>query len=215
MAGPRVLTSSPAAFEEAARIIGSAGLVAFPTETYYGLAADPFSDKALARLFALKGRPSAKPVLTLIDSMAQLPRLTQDVPALFQPLMKEFWPGPLTLIFKARPDLSSFLTGGSSTIGIRISSHPLAQHLASCTGGVVTATSANHSGRPPAVSAGEVAAQFEHGLDLILDGGKTAGGKPSTVLALEAGRPVWLREGMVAADDIRRILAGHFPGQTL
>jgi L-threonylcarbamoyladenylate synthase len=129
--------------------------------------------------------------------------------------MEELWPGPLTLIFKARPGLSSLLTGGTSTIGIRISSHPLAQHLASCAGGVITATSANLSGRPPAISAGEIAAQFEHGLDLILDGGKTAGGKPSTILALEDGGPVLLREGMVAADEIRRILAGRFPGQPL
>jgi L-threonylcarbamoyladenylate synthase len=212
MPGFKMLSPSPAAFRESARIIGSGGLVAFPTETYYGLAADPFSDEALGRLFAIKGRPPVKPVLTLIDSVAQLPRLALEIPAIFQPLMDKFWPGPLTLIFKAQPELSSLLTGGSATIGVRISSHPLAQQLASCAGGVITATSANLSGRSPAINAREVAAQLRDGLDLILDGGETAGGKPSTILAMEAGRPVLLREGMVPAEEIRHLLAGHFPG---
>jgi L-threonylcarbamoyladenylate synthase len=197
---------SQSSFAEAARIIHNGGLVGFPTETYYGVAVDPFSEAALARLYELKGRPFAKPIPILIASLADLPRLTTVVPDLFRPLMKTFWPGPLTLIFQARPELPSLLTGGSSSIGIRISSHPAAQQLTIGAGGALTATSANLSGQPPAVSAEEVAAQLGSGLELILDGGKTAGGKPSTIMALENGRPVILRQGMVEVEEMELVL---------
>jgi L-threonylcarbamoyladenylate synthase len=211
MAAISISPSTPPALEEAARLVRSGGLVAFPTETYYGLAADPFSDTALGKLFTLKGRPPGKPILTLIESIGQLPRLTTEIPDLFRPLMDRFWPGPLTLVFKARPELSSHLTGGGSTVGVRVSSHPLAQELANRAGGIITATSANLSGQSPAASAEEVAAHFEHGLDLILNGGRTEGGKPSTILGMKAGQLVILREGMVAAEDIARVIAEQFP----
>lgn len=204
-------TLSPAALAEAARIIGSGGLVVFPTETYYGLAVDPFSEAALARLFALKKRPAAKPILTLVDSTARLARLTAEIPPVYRILMEHFWPGPLTLLFRARPELPGLLTGGSSTVGVRISSLPAARHLAAAAGGIVTATSANLSGRPPAATAAEALAQLGAGPDLILDGGPAAGGRPSTILTLEQGKPVLVREGLVAATDIRRLLAGHAP----
>lgn len=215
MATATVRPLSPAALTEAARIIGGGGLVVFPTETYYGLAADPFSETALTRLFALKKRPAAKPILTLIDSEARLIRMTTEIPAVYRVLMASFWPGPLTLLFRARPELSGWLTGGSGTVGVRISPLPAARQLAAESGGIITATSANLSGRPPAATAAEAAAQLGDGPDLILDGGPTPGGRPSTILTVEQGEPVLLREGMVAAADIRRLLAAHFPGLVL
>lgn len=212
MAAAPIRPLSPAALAEAARIIGRGGLVVFPTETYYGLAADPFSESALAGLFAVKSRPAAKPILTLVDSRAQLARLTTEIPAFYPVLMDHFWPGPLTLLFRARPDLPPLLTGGTGTVGVRISSLPAAQRLAAASGGIVTATSANRSGRQPAATAAEAAAQLGDGPDLILDGGPTVDGCPSTLLTVEDGKPVLLREGMVAAAAIRRLLAAHFPG---
>jgi L-threonylcarbamoyladenylate synthase len=203
---------SSAAFAEAARIIGRGGLVIFPTETYYGLAVDPFSEKALANLYALKNRPATKPVLTLVDSEAQLERLTKEIPVVYQVLMDRFWPGPLTLLFKARPGLSDILTAGTGTIGVRISSLPAARLLTTESGGIITATSANLSGRPPAATATEAIAQLGSRPDLVLDGGPTAGGQPSTILTIVRGNPVLVREGMVAAADIRRVLEAYFPG---
>jgi L-threonylcarbamoyladenylate synthase len=211
MAAAPIRLLSPAALAEAARIISRGGLVAFPTETYYGLAVDPFSEAALAGLFAVKSRPAAKPILTLIESRAQLTRLTTEIPAVYPVLMDHFWPGPLTLLFRARPELPHLLTGGTGTIGVRISSLPVARRLAAASGGIITATSANLSGRPPAATAAEAATQLGPGLDLILDGGPTAGGCPSTLLTVENGKPLLLREGMVAAADIRRLLAASFP----
>jgi L-threonylcarbamoyladenylate synthase len=210
MSDSRIRALSPAAFAEAAVVIAGGGVVAFPTETYYGLAVDPFSEAALAGLFRVKDRPAVKPILTLIASRAELVRLTPEIPPSFQRLMDHFWPGPLTLIFAARPELPPLLTGGAGTIGIRISSHPVAQQLVRLAGGVITATSANLSGQAPAVSAEEVAASINRGLHLILDGGKTEGGRPSSILAMEAGHPVLLREGMVTADEITRCIS-NFP----
>ncbi|MEW6220358.1 MAG: L-threonylcarbamoyladenylate synthase [Thermodesulfobacteriota bacterium] len=183
----------------AARILAAGGLVAYPTETYYGLAADPWQPAALERLFTLKARPAAKPILTIIAEAEQIALLASAVPEPFRPLMAAFWPGPLTLLFPVRPELPAALTAGTGTVGIRLSSHPLARSLAAACGGPITATSANRTGQPAAASAAEVRAAFPDGLDLVLDGGPTPGGAGSTVVGLAAGRLQVVRPGVIPA----------------
>lgn len=185
--------------EQALLVLGQGGVVAFPTETYYGLAVDPFNSQAVARLFQVKRRPSTKPVLVLIDSLGQLPRLTLNTPCQFPPLMAAFWPGPLTLIFPAQLTIDPSLTAGTGTIGLRMSSHPLAHEFCFLAGGAITATSANRSGEPPARTEQEVVAQFNHEIDWVVKGGATRGGLASTIIAATTlGRGLRLvREGAI------------------
>ncbi len=173
------------------------GVVAFPTETYYGLAVDPFSDEALAKLFSLKRRRDNKPVLVLIDTPGQLGLLVEAVPPACVRLMEHFWPGPLTLVLPARQGLPRLLTGGTGTVGVRISPNPVAQELVRRFGGPLTATSANVSGLEPAVEAGEVVEQFGNGVDVLVDGGSTPGGLGSTVVGYQNGQLVLVRDGVV------------------
>lgn len=187
--------------QEAVTIIKQGGVVAFPTETYYGLAVDPFNEAALDKLFTLKKRPDNKPLLTLIPGVDQLLTLADAVPSCFSPLML-LWPAPLTLVFPARKGLSDRLTAGTETIGVRISSHPVARDFVELCAQPVTATSANLSGAPAANSAQEVAAQFSTGLDYIIDGGKTPGGAGSTLVGCVAGRPILLRRGVLAPESL-------------
>lgn len=193
--------------EEAVRVLRAGGIVAFPTETSYGLAVDPFNPLALAALFALKKRSPDKPVLTVISACSQLPLLASEVPNLCAPLIQAFWPGPLTLIMPARPELPPLLTGGTGTVGVRLSSHPLACRLAAAMGGPITATSANLAGAPPCVSATAVRDAFPRHLDVILDGGPTAGGLPSTVLVCGPDGVQLVREGAVPFVEVQRVLA--------
>ncbi len=187
--------------QEAATTIKQGGVVAFPTETYYGLAVDPFNEAALDKLFRLKKRPENKPLLTLIAGLDQLLVLAESVPPCFSPLIK-LWPAPLTLVFPARKELSSRLTAGTGTIGIRISPHPVAQLLVELCGRPITATSANLSGELAATSAQEVAAHFSSDLDCIVDGGKTPGGAGSTLVGCVDDRPVLLRRGALSPEAL-------------
>ncbi|RJX27306.1 MAG: threonylcarbamoyl-AMP synthase [Desulfurivibrio sp.] len=190
-----------AEIRQALTVIRQGGVVAIPTETYYGLAVDPFNEEAVARLFALKRRPSAKPLLTLIASLRHLETLTPDIPALYLPLL-DFWPGPLTLVFAAHPSLSPLVTGETGTVGARISSHPVAQCLVRELDQPVTATSANISGAPAAVSAAGVRQAFGGQLDFVLDGGTTPGGKGSTLVGLRQGRLALIRAGVISFAEI-------------
>ncbi|MFW2366931.1 MAG: L-threonylcarbamoyladenylate synthase [Desulforhopalus sp.] len=173
------------------------GVVAFPTETYYGLAVDPFNPDAVGKVFKLKKRDSAKPLMLLIENESQLSNLVEDIPPLYEPLIRKFWPGALTLIFTAASTVSSRVTGDSGTVGIRISSHPLALELVARMGQPITATSANISGLPPAKSASEVEEMFGSSLDYILDGGKTPAGLCSTIVGIKERSLTLLRPGQV------------------
>jgi L-threonylcarbamoyladenylate synthase len=186
---------------QALAVIRQGGVVAIPTETYYGLAVDPFNEKAVARLFALKKRPSAKPLLTLIAGMSHLALLTPEIPAVYLPLM-DFWPGPLTLVFPAHLSLSPLVTGQTGTVGARISSHPLAHYFVRALDQPVTATSANISGAPAAVTAAEVRQAFGRHLDFVIDGGRTPGGQGSTLVGLREGRLALIREGVISFAEI-------------
>jgi len=192
---------------KAVKVIQQGGVVAFPTETYYGLAVDPFNEVALARLFEIKKRPLGKAVLVLVNGKEQLLHLVQQVTPLFQPLMDKFWPGPLTLVFPALPLLSQFLTGGTGTIGVRLSSHIVAGCLLSCLDTPVTATSANLSGCEPAANAAQVEAQFGNAVDFILDGGQTPGGKGSTLVGCgDDGSCILLREGVIPFAQVESVV---------
>jgi L-threonylcarbamoyladenylate synthase len=193
---------SMADLNRAVAVLQGGGVVAFPTETYYGLAVDPFNPLALNHLFSLKQRNISKPILTLVDDRESLSTLVQEIPKLYEPLMNEFWPGPLTLIFRARVNLPSLLTAGTATIGVRQSSHPFARQLLRAFGRPLTATSANISGRAAAVDAYEVKAQFGSKIDMVFDGGKTPGIVGSTIIGLEGERLKLIREGVIPFNDI-------------
>ena len=186
----------------AAAVIISGGIAAIPTETSYGLAVDPFNAGSLERLFEIKRRPATKPILVLIDEVDRLSRLVSEVPESFWPLMDRFWPGPLTLIFPAKPDLPSLLTAGTGTIGVRISSNRAASEICRQAGGMITATSANVSGEQPAWSAEELINSFSNSIELIVDGGGLEQVPPSTVIRSENNEVVLIRPGRIGLGDI-------------
>ncbi len=199
---------STADLEKAVRIVESGGIVAFPTETYYGLAVDPFNSEAVARLFEVKKRSPDKPVLTLIRDKTQLSLLTDDVPNQYYPVMEKFWPGPVTLIFGAVKHLPVQLTGGTGTVGVRIPSHPLALKLLDIARKPLTATSANISGMPAASSAGDVSMQLGNGIDMILDGGRTPGKLGSTIIGCSLDGLGEVRKGIVSFEEILAAVSG-------
>lgn len=192
---------------KAANVLQQGGIVAFPTETYYGLAVDPFNEKALERLFAVKLRSRKKPVLVLIDKVSMLEQLASSIPQAYQVLIRTFWPGPLTLVFPARKHIPRLLTGNTETIGVRQSSHPIANALVSLCGRPITATSANISGRRAASSGNEVRQQFGVTLDYILDCGPTPGGQGSTIVGMQKNRICCLRSGVIPWSNIRGSIA--------
>lgn len=188
---------------KAAHILRQGGVVAFPTETYYGLAADPFCEEALKKIFVLKQRPLKKPLLTIIDDNSQLDLLVTEIPTPFHNLMTSFWPGPLTLIFPARPSLFSLLTGGTGTIGVRLSSHPIARELLRFFGGPLTATSANIAGQQPAVTVLDLKVQFGQKLDGVIDGGTLPGAGGSTIVGYDGSDITFIRAGVISSDRIK------------
>jgi L-threonylcarbamoyladenylate synthase len=189
-----------AVLAEAAAVLRSGGLVAFPTESFYGLGADALDVHAVERVTRIKGRPSGKPILALVDSVAMAERLTGDVPAGARDLMARHWPGALTIVLAAVADVPLGLTAGTGTIGVRMPGHPVALALVRAAGRPVTAPSANPSGAPPPSTAQEVARYFDGEIDLILDGGPTAGGTGSTVVDCTVWPPRVLRAGPVAIE---------------
>lgn len=187
----------------AAAAIRSGRVVAIPTETYYGLAADPDNESALAELFSIKGRPAHKPILLLISRPEQLLLYASAVPEQYSPLMERYWPGPLTLVFPARSGVSPLLTGGTGTVGIRFTSHPIALQLIETLGKPITATSANLSDGEPARSVIEVQHIFAGRLGAIIDGGEADGGPGSTVINLVDGILCLERAGRVDVPGVK------------
>jgi len=188
---------APGDLVEAARVVRHGGLVAFPTETFYGLGAHALDVEAVARVFRAKGRPADKPLLVLVDSLAMAGEIASPIPERARRLIARFWPGPLTLILPARPHVPAALTAGSGTVGLRIPSHPVALALVRAAACPVTAPSANPHGGASPTTAGEVLAGLGDRVDLVLDGGATPGGPASTLLDLTGPRPRLLRPGAV------------------
>lgn len=181
---------------EAARALRLGGVIAFPTETFYGLGAAALDAAAVDRLLALKGRPAGKPMLVLVDSVA-MAEAVAEVGSAARALMERHWPGALTLVMPARPGLPPGITAGTATVGVRMSSHPVARGLVAALGAPVTAPSANPSGAEAPATVAEVLRHFDGGIDLVLDGGATPGGPPSTVLDVTVDPPRVLRAGAV------------------
>lgn len=196
------------AIARAAEVVRAGGVIAFPTDTYYGLGADPMNAEAVARIFAVKRRAPEKPVLILIADPRDVGRFAVDLPEGARRLIEAFWPGPLTLVLKTVPAFPSLLHAGTGRIGIRCPDLPLARDLARAAGGAITATSANVSGRGPIDTADEVAAQLGDEIDLLLDAGRLPGTKESTVLSVEPGTMRVEREGPISEQQIRTAVAG-------
>lgn len=198
---------SDPSLREAADIVRGGGVIAFPTDTFYGLGARPFDARAVQRLFDLKGRPSrTAPILVLIRSRADLDTLVAEITPAAERLMEACWPGPLTLIFRAAAAVPSVLTAGTGTIGVRLSASRDVQRLIEAVGGPLTGTSANRSGQPPATTAADVERIFGGAVDVILDGGVTPGGLPSTVVDTTVMPPRLIREGRVPTASLLSVI---------
>ncbi len=191
---------------QAVSVLSQGGVVAFPTETYYGLAVDPFNQSALLKLYKVKGRPKNKAILLLIEKIEQLNELTLSIPDIYLPLINKYWPGPLTLIFPAAKNIDPLLTGGSGTIGIRISSHNVAQDICKAWRNPITATSANISGNLPAKTSKEVYEIFGDSIDLILDAGETSAGLCSTIVACKDNKLNLIRTGQIDFSELQNII---------
>jgi len=200
------LRPDPALIGAAVKLLKDGGVITYPTETFYGLGADCLHEKAIDRLFDIKGRDYRSPIALIGGQDKDLELIADNVPEVAKRLIRVFWPGPLTLIFQASLSVPTRLTGGTGKIGIRLSGHAVARALALALDRPITATSANLSGQPECVSADDVCDQIGSRIDLIIDGGRTAGGKGSTMLDLTAAPPAILRHGAIAERRILQIL---------
>jgi L-threonylcarbamoyladenylate synthase len=193
-------------WDEARAVLAGHGIIAVPTETFFGLAVHPFEEEALTRLFALKDRAPEKPVLVLVDGPEMLGQVAPAGPEAASRLMARFWPGPLTIILPSLPHLPRLLTGGTGTIGVRQPRQGLTCRLITALGHPVTGTSANRTGGQPLVEAAAVARELGHGVDLILDAGPCPGGLPSTIVDVTTWPPRLVRAGAVATAELAEII---------
>ena len=189
--------------DKAVAILKRGGLVAFPTETVYGLGADARNPEALRKLYAAKGRPAGHPVIVHLADVSQLAQWARDVPPAAAKLAAKFWAGPLTLILRRAPGVSDAVTGGQDTVGLRIPLHPVAHALLTKFGGVA-APSANRFGRVSATTSQHVKQEFGDGIDCVLEGGPSKIGIESTIVAVTGGRLVLLRPGHISAREIEQ-----------
>ena len=189
-----------ASMRAAAAVVAAGGLVAFPTESFYGLGADALDPAAIARVFDVKGRPSGKPLLVLVDSVDMVTTLAARVSDGTRALMTRHWPGSLTLVLEASSRVPPVLTGGTGTIGVRMPGHAVPRALVRAAARPVTAPSANPSTAPPPLTADAVRRYFDGRVELILDGGPTAGGVGSTVADCTVWPPRILRQGPVVLE---------------
>lgn len=207
--------SDPATPLEAARVLGHGGLVIFPTDTVYGVAASLECSDALGRLYVVKGRPLDRPIPVLVSDFAQVPWLTTAVDPRIERLLRRFWPGPLTVALPAAPWLPAEIVRDTGRVGLRMPAHPLALAIIAAAGGALATTSANRSGEREARTAAEADAALGERVDLIVDGGVVPGGRPSTVVVVDDGWLSIARPGPITAEDIRReapdvrLLQGH------
>lgn len=181
---------------KAAAVIRTGGIIVYPTETLYGLGADPLDSEAIKRLYEIKGREADKPIPYLIKDQEMLATLVDEIPPIGRQLMERYWPGPLTLIFQATEGLPPPLRGEAGTIGVRISAHPIARLIVEAVNAPLTSTSANPAGTGDLIDARSIAEILGDEVDLIIDGGEVAG-RGSTVVDLTVDPPKVVREGMI------------------
>jgi L-threonylcarbamoyladenylate synthase len=191
-----------------ADVITRGGVIAFRTDTFYGIGANPFNQSAVQKLRELKGREDDKPILVVISDSQQLNRLIPNRSRAFAQLAQSFWPGALTIIGQAAPELPAELTAGTKTVGVRLPDDDKVRTLILICGGALTATSANVSGKPPARVAKEVESYFGERLDLIVDGGATTSESASTVVDATTDEVKLVREGVISWTEILSALHG-------
>ncbi|MBR6257123.1 MAG: threonylcarbamoyl-AMP synthase [Lachnospiraceae bacterium] len=195
-----------AVYEKAGAIIKNGGLVAFPTETVYGLGGDAFNPDSSKKIYAAKGRPSDNPLIVHIAEMSALDKLSDNIPEILYDLADAFWPGPLTMIIKKKQAVPSETTGGLDTVAIRMPDHPVALQLIRAGGGYIAAPSANASGRPSPTLASHVEEDLNGRIDMIIDGGEVGIGIESTIVDLSGDVPMILRPGYVTRDMLERVI---------
>jgi L-threonylcarbamoyladenylate synthase len=192
--------------DEAATLLRQGGLVAFPTETVYGLGADASNPEAVRRIFAAKGRPANHPLIVHIADIAHIGKWAQNVPDAAQKLAEHFWPGPLALILNKTPQVPLTVTGGQHTVALRVPNHPVALRLLQTFGGGIAAPSANRFCRISPTLASHVAEELGDTVDLILDGGACQVGVESTIVDLSGDQPTLLRPGQIGSLEIETVL---------
>jgi L-threonylcarbamoyladenylate synthase len=196
--------------EKAVEVLHAGGLVAFPTETVYGLGANAQNLSAVRRIFAVKGRPESHPLIVHVPDRSYVPAWASEIPTDFEKVAQAFWPGPLTVVLKRSARATDAVTGGQDTIALRVPAHPVAQKLLRAFGGGLAAPSANRFGRVSPTTAEHVRADLGGDVDLILDGGSCAIGVESTILDLTVS-PRILRPGGVTAEQLKEVLKTDVP----
>lgn len=192
--------------QEAGAVIASGGLVAFPTETVYGLGADALDAEASSKIYAAKGRPSDNPLIVHIADLDALERIGREVPDIAYRLAEQFWPGPLTMILKKSESVPLQTTGGLNTVAVRMPSHPVAKELIQASGTYIAAPSANRSGRPSPTKASHVLEDLDGKIDMILDSGKVGIGIESTIIDLTEEVPSILRPGYITQEKFEAVI---------
>lgn len=203
--------TSPSTLElaDACRVLRDGGIVAYPTETVYGLGVDPFQPQALKQVLALKGRDAAKGFILLIQNLTDLDRVADTPPPYAELLMHHFWPGPLTLLLPARKGLSDLVTGGRSTVAVRHSSSPHVAMLLGIWGQPLVSTSANLSGEPPLLDGETVAHHLGSKVSCIIPGCCQSGSLPTTIVGFDEIGPTIVRQGAITAHMLGLVLPGR------
>ncbi len=200
------LEPDPQVIASAVNVIKTGGIVAFPTSGLYGLGADALNRLAVERVYRVKQRDFGKPILVLIKDALDLKKVCTQVPELAIRMMAAFWPGRLTIILEARPELPDVLTGGTGKIGIRVPLHPVARALVTALDSPITGTSANLSGKKGCSSVSDLDPGLAEGLDLVLDAGQLEGGIGSTVVDATLDPPLVVREGAISKKRLSSVL---------
>ncbi|MFI5334176.1 MAG: L-threonylcarbamoyladenylate synthase [Chlamydiales bacterium] len=202
----KTVVLSPEEIERAATLLRRGELVAFPTETVYGLGAPISNNEAIAKIFSTKGRPHDNPLIVHISNTDDVARLAREIPEEFYLLAKRFWPGPLTVVLKRAGTVPASISAGLDTVAIRMPQHPVARELIEKVGEPLAAPSANLSGKPSSTSAQHVLEDFDGKIAAVLDGGSCKGGIESTVVNLAGATPVVLRPGLVTLEEIAHLI---------
>jgi L-threonylcarbamoyladenylate synthase len=200
-----VKADAEGALAEATAVLKRGGLVAYPSDTVYGLAAVASDDRAVERVFAVKGRGGEKALSLLLADAADLAPLCTQVPFLARVLAQRYWPGPLTLVLRRSRAFQSAALGGGDTVAVRVPDHPFLRELIRALAEPITGTSANRSGRPACRSAEEAERELGDAIDLVVDGGPSGAGPESTVVSLTGSLPTVLREGAIPRADVERL----------
>lgn len=205
-----IFPPTPKSIRDAAKLIGSGSLVAFPTETVYGLGANALNARAVDKIFQAKGRPSDNPLIVHVANVEQLQMVAKNIPAVAKLLMKKFWPGPLTFVLQKKATVPTNVTAGGTTVAVRMPSHPVALKLIRQSGCPVAAPSANLSGKPSPTTSKHVAEDFSGKIPMILDGGNARHGLESTVIDVTGKRVEILRSGAITPHMLQDVL-GYLP----